>query len=102
MSWVSFMLCEGRLDGVMTEPPCTTFSVMRRPALRDRDCPFGYDPHQSQTLVGNELAQRGFQTLHFADAYDAAALLETPNSSKMKNLPSWGQLRDRPSFNMVR
>ena len=102
MSWVSYMLCEGRLDGVMTEPPCTTFSVMRRPALRDRDFPFGFEPHHSQTMVGNELAQRGFQTLHFADAYDAAALLETPNSSKMKNLPSWGHLRDRPNFNMVR
>ena len=102
MSWVSYMLCEGRLDGVMTEPPCTTFSVMRRPALRDRDFPFGFEPHHSQTMVGNELALRGFQTLHFADAYDAAALLETPNSSKMKNLPSWGHLRDRPNFNMVR
>ena len=96
------MLCEGRLLGIITEPPCTTFSVMRRPALRDRDHPFGFDPKDPQTDDGNMLAHRGFQSLAVAEGYGAAAMLETPNSSKMKNLPSWRNLAGRRRVSTVR
>ena len=102
MSWIAFMLCEGRLLGIITEPPCTTFSVMRRPALRDRDHPFGFEPQHPQTNDGNMLAHRGFQSLAVAEGYGAAAMLETPNSSKMKNLPSWRHLAGRRRFSTVR
>ncbi len=34
VSWVAFMLAAKRLCSVMCEPPCTSFSLMRRPALR--------------------------------------------------------------------
>lgn len=48
MRWLSHLLTNGLIRGFMIEPPCTTFSVMRRPALRDRDFPYGFDPHRSQ------------------------------------------------------
>ena len=102
MAWIAFMLCEGRLLGIITEPPCTTFSVMRRPALRDRDHPFGFNPQDPQTDDGNMLAHRGFQSLAVAEGYGAAAMLETPNSSKMKNLPSWRHLAGRRRVSTVR
>lgn len=33
-SWITFMVAEKRLWGFFLCPPCTTFSIMRRPALR--------------------------------------------------------------------
>ena len=102
MSWISFMICEGRLLSVLIEPPCTTFSIMRRPALRDKAFPFGYNPEDPQTEVGNTLAHRGLQTLHLADSYGAAAILETPNSSKLKNLPSWKTVEKKGNAYAIR
>ena len=102
MAWISYMICEGRLLAVIIEPPCTTFRVMRRPALRDKSCPFGFDPQDPQTQVGNELAHRGFQTLHLAGSYGVAAMLETPNSSKLKNLPSWKRIEGKRNAYAVR
>ena len=89
LSWLSFMICSGRLRSFMVEPPCTTFSVMRRPALRSRLCPFGYNPKEEKTKVGNELAMRAFQLLYFAALFLVPAILENPNASLIKNLPAW-------------
>ena len=102
MAWISFMICEGRLTSVLLEPPCTTFSIMRRPALRDKTFPFGYNPADPQTEVGNILAHRGLQTLHLADSHGAAAVLETPNSSKLKNLPSWKVVEEKKNAYAIR
>ena len=102
MSWISFMFCEGRLLSVLIEPPCTTFSILRRPALRDKAFPFGYNPADPQTEVGNTLALRGLQTLQLARSYGAAAVLETPNSSKLKNLPSWKTVEKKENAYAIR
>ena len=91
-SWVSWLISERLIMGFMIEPPCTTFSVMRRPPLRDKQFPFGYDPSDEQTSVGNQLGQRGFQMLYTARSRKVVGLLETPNSSKLKNMPSWKSL----------
>ena len=37
---------------------------MRRPALRDKCHPYGYDPSDPQTKDGNALGQRAFQLVH--------------------------------------
>ena len=47
VAWVTHLLAEGTLKAVLLMPPCTTFSIMRRPALRDKFFPFGYDPFRS-------------------------------------------------------
>ena len=91
-SWLSWLIAENLILGFMIEPPCTTFSVMRRPALRDRDFPFGFNPHDEQTEAGNILGQRGFQMLSIGRRNRVVGLLETPNSSKLKNMPSWRSL----------
>lgn len=38
-SWLLFMVSEKRAKSFMVEPPCTTFSIMRRPALRAQQFP---------------------------------------------------------------
>ena len=94
-SWISWLISERLILGFMIEPPCTTFSIMRRPALRDLDFPFGFNPDDEQTKVGNVLGQRGFQMLAIGFRSGVVGLLETPNSSKLKNMPSWKSLAAR-------
>ena len=91
-SWISWLIAERLIMGFMIEPPCTTFSIMRRPPLRDKQFPFGFNPSDEQTFVGNQLGQRGFQMLATARTRRVVGLLETPNSSKLKNMPSWKSL----------
>ena len=102
MRWLSFLISEGRLWSFFASPPCTTFSIMRRPQLRDRENVFGYDPWEPQTQTGNILGQRGFQLLHLGRRYYVPGVLETPNSSKLKNLPSWGHQESKPEACCVR
>ena len=73
----------------MVEPPCTTFSIMRRPALRDVDSPFGFQVDDPQTAHGNTLAHRSFQMMWAGLVEEVTGILETPYTSKMKNVPSW-------------
>ena len=100
LSWLSFMISQGRLGSVIVEPPCTTFSIMRRPALRSKVVPFGHNPSHRQTSNGNLLAQRALQLLYLCLTFDIAGLLETPFSSLLKHLPSFAALlkHSRVSF----
>ena len=102
VEWLTYMLLAGHLQSVMVEPPCTTFSIMRRPPLRCRSLPYGHDPLHGQTKDGNILAHRGFQLLDSADSVGAPGLLETPNSSMLKYLPSWKNLEARRGFKASR
>ena len=63
MSWLSYLITSQSICSFMIEPPCATFSIMRRPALRTFECPFGLDTTDEQTRVGNILGHRGFQCL---------------------------------------
>lgn len=94
-SWLCYLIRENLVRAFAYEPPCTTFSVMRRPSLRDRWQPFGYRPWDPQTNDGNILAHRGFQALHHGAYYFVPGLLETPNSSKMKFLPAWKAIEEK-------
>ena len=95
LAWLTHRLMSGK-------PPCTTFSIMRRPALRDAQHPYGFDPSDPQTATGNTLAFRSFQMMAVGEKEGAAGLLETPNSSKLKNLPPWRSLSMRPGGQAVR
>ena len=74
-AWVTFMLAEKRLKAVFLCPPCTTFSIMRRPALRDASHPLGFDVRDPQTAMGTLLANRACQVMKVADQNDAIGLL---------------------------
>ena len=60
MEWIIHLVQNHYVKAVMVEPPCTTFSIMRRPALRSRLCPFGFDVSDPQTSMGNKLALRSW------------------------------------------
>ena len=94
IEWLSFLVAEKRLLGFFLGPPCTTFSIMRRPRLRSAFCPYGFDVQDPQTATGTLLAQRSFQLMKVGDQNTSCGILETPYSSYMKHLPSWGHLRD--------
>lgn len=100
--WITYLLSSGRLKAVAAEPPCTTFSIMRRPRLRSRLCPYGFSVIDEKTAVGNALAHRAFQLLAVADRFDAVAVMENPFSSYMRHLPSWQAISGLSSAMEVR
>ena len=101
-SWLLFMVSEKRVKSFMVEPPCTTFSIMRRPALRDVDSPFGFQVDDPQTADGNTLAHRSFQMMWAGLVEEVTGILETPYTSKMKNVPSWKSIERHPSASSCR
>lgn len=102
MSWVSHLISNRLVKAFSVEPPCTTFSVMRRPALRSKQEPYGFDVIHEQTRTGTSLALRGLQCLHLGERAGVPGWLETPYSSKLKALPPYEVLRKRPAFDFCR
>ena len=102
ISWLSFLVEQRLVLGIMVEPPCTTFSIIRRPALRSRDEPYGFQPRETKTLVGNTLAARACQLMKIAGVNRVAGLLETPFSSLLKHLPAWKSVMAMPCSSFVR
>ena len=102
VAWLTHMISEQKLHAFFGGPPCTTFSIMRRPALRGASEPFGYDPSDAQTKMGNVLAHRGGQLMYVSHQNSATGILETPYSSHMKLLPFWRILRGLPGVEEVR
>lgn len=101
-AWITHLIAEGILKAVLLEPPCATFSVTRRPPLRDKIHPFGFDISNRQTEDGNILAHRSFQIGYIAAANGAIAIIEKPHSCKMKYLPAWGPLLQLAGATLVR
>ena len=102
VSWITFMLASKRLCSVMCEPPCTSFSIMRRPPLRSRLCPYGFSPRNQQTYLGNLLLCRSLQILRVALINGACALLESPFSALTKHLPPYKAFLKNPGVSMCR
>lgn len=101
-SWLLFMVAEKRAKSFIVEPPCTTFSIMRRPALRNQEFPFGFDVCDEQTNDGNVLAHRGFQLMWTGLEEEVTGILETPYTSKMRHLPSWKNIEKHPCSDTCR
>ena len=102
VSWITFMLAAKRLCSVMCEPPCTSFSIMRRPPLRSRLCPYGFSPRNQQTYLGNLLLCRSLQILRVALINGACAILESPFSALTKHLPPYAAFLKQPGASMCR
>ena len=49
IEWAIWMIQEGRIGSFSVEPPCTTFSIARHPALRTVAQPRGIKPLEKQT-----------------------------------------------------
>ena len=102
VSWLTFMIASHRLCSVMCEPPCTSFSLMRRPALRSRLCPYGFNSSDRQTYLGNLLACRSLQILRVALINGVSAILETPFSALTRFLPIYEDFLKSPGVSMCR
>ena len=102
VSWLTFLVSEKRLRAFALEPPCTTFSIMRRPRLRSKVRPLGFRPKEEKTECGNILACRSGQLMYVGARHDAIGLLETPYSSYMKHMPFWRILETYDAFRTVR
>ena len=102
MMWITYLVTAGLLKAFFLCPPCTTFSIMRRPALRDAFFPHGFNPADSQTRLGNILAHRALQLMRVGWMFDAVGMMEQPFSSKMKNLPAWKSIERVSEVRAVR
>ena len=102
MRWLSHLIVERLISAFMIESVGATFSIMRRPALRSREFPLGFDPSDPQTRVGTQLALRSLQAMDLADRHVVAGLLENPFSSKIRYLPSWDHVQSLPSVSFCR
>ena len=67
MSWVSHLIVNRLIESFSVEPPRATFSIMRRPQLRSKQKPYGFDTEHEQTRIGTLLALRGLQCLHLGE-----------------------------------
>lgn len=102
LAWLTYLVTERLVLAILLEPPCTTYSIIRRPALRSRSVPFGFDPSNPQTQVGNQLAGRACQIHYIAAINYVAAMLETPFSSLLKHLPFWKSAAALPCVRQAR
>ena len=93
MSWLSHLIVTKSIESFACEPPCTTFSIMRRPQLRSKLEPYGFCPADPQTKTGTVLALRGLQCLHLGHRVGTPGWLETPFSSRLKALPPYKRLQ---------
>ena len=96
LAWVSFMIVSGHLLAFMVEPPCTSFSIMRKPALRSKLCPYGFCTSHPQTANGNLLAHRALQLMRLGLVNGISGILEQPFSSLMKHLPAYKHICKSP------
>ena len=92
VSWISHMVSNHQVMSFMVEPPCTTFSIMRKPPLRSRATPYGFQPRENQTSNGNLLALRALQLMVVGLKNQVPGLLEKPLSSLLRHLPPYKAL----------
>lgn len=102
VSWLTYLLSNRLILGIMVEPPCTTFSIIRRPALRSRDAPYGHNPAEEKTHIGNVLGCRACQLMKVAGVNRVAGLLETTYSSLLKHLLAWHSVQNMACSKTVR
>ena len=100
--WLSYLVCNRLVLSIVVEPPCTTFSIIRRPALRSKFVPLGFQPREEKTQTGNILSSRASQLVYIAGENKVAGLLETPYSSFLKYTPAFRAAANKPYARQVR
>ena len=63
--------------------PCPSFGTLRRPQVRSKQVPFGFNPKDSYTAYHNQLAQRTAILLLLATQGGAYISVEQPRSSRL-------------------
>eukprot|EP00438_Fugacium_kawagutii_P030498 Skav212494 [mRNA] locus=scaffold2060:20226:24812:- [translate_table: standard] len=101
-SWISFLICSRRVRSFLVSPPCTTFSIMRRPALRSKFCPYGFHTSCPVTALGNLLAHRGLQLLYLGLRYGVPGLFECPWAALTRHLPAYKSFLEKSHASATR
>ena len=100
--WLTYLVSSRLVLAIVCEPPCTTYSIIRRPALRSKHKPMEFNVEDEKTLAGNTLACRGSQLMKVAGVNRVAGLLETPFSSLLQHFPAWKAAASMPCSRIVR
>eukprot|EP00434_Breviolum_minutum_P034390 symbB.v1.2.030438.t1/scaffold3423.1/size57148/1 len=77
-------------------------SPTRPLAYRSKMVPYGFQPREPKTRLGNQLAGRACQVFYIAAINHVAALLETTYSSLLKHLPFWKSAASLPGARQTR
>ena len=102
LRWITFLVAGRKVKAIMLEPPCTTFSIMRRPRLRSRLKPLGFSTSCPITLGGNLMACRAGVVAYTAARSGVVSIWETPFSSYMRHLPAWKAVSQLPESVEIR
>ena len=92
VEWLVFLLEEDRLDSLMVEPPCTSFSPAAWPCVRSYVEPRGFDQTNEKVRIGNLLAFAALVLVMVCLRLAKMALAEQPRRSKMRWLKEWRRL----------
>lgn len=77
------LICRRVIRAWHVAPVCTTFGTLRRPRLRSELEPFGFDPSEPATSLGNRFAMRGGFILCLCHLYGLICSIEQPRGSVM-------------------
>jgi hypothetical protein len=99
--WAVDNILKGQVHMLWLAPPCTTFSVARRPALRSKTEPLGFDPSNPRVAEGNTHALQSLYLARKAHECGLFFVVENPGSGYMKHLPAWRGLLDLPGVHEV-
>ena len=77
------LACRGVVRDWHCGVPCPSFGTLRRPAVRSKEQPFGFDPTDSYTAYHNRLAQRSAMILILALRFGSYISVEQPGGSRL-------------------
>jgi len=89
------LLCRRVVRAWHVAPVCTTFGTLKRPQVRSKLEPFGFDPSEPATYKGNQFAMRGGFILYLCLYYNLVVSIEQPGSSIMFRLDIYKRLLAR-------
>eukprot|EP00438_Fugacium_kawagutii_P033656 Skav204053 [mRNA] locus=scaffold3:301963:308610:- [translate_table: standard] len=93
LSWVAFMMEQGRLLAFLAAPPCTTFSPAAHPCLRSYKEPLGFCRTHPRVMHGNALAFACLALLMIALRVRVFGMVETPRRSKLRWTSMWRMMK---------
>ena len=77
------LACRGVIRDWHCGVPCLSFGTLRRPAVRSKEQPFGFDPSESFTAYHNRLALRSAMLLILALRFGSYISVEQPGGSRL-------------------
>ncbi len=86
------LICRRVIRAWHVAPVCTTFGTLRRPRLRSKLEPFGFNPSEPATSLGNRFAIRGGFILSLCHHYGLICSVEQPRGSVMYRLKIYQML----------